>query len=171
MSRRAQENIVSLLLLALFALVVWLCQDFGPRARLIPLPLAVFGIALTLVQMLWNNLGRDAAPQMEMIEVDNSAIPGEGDGRPRTGRTEEQLGRWGEAGAYAIVAALLALVFVAGIFPAVFLFTAAYLILTKYCTPARGLACSAALTASAWLLFVVALEMQPYRGLLAGLWS
>lgn len=171
MSRRAQENLVSLVFLLLFGLVVWLCQDFGPRARLIPLPLAVFGIVLTLIQMLWHNLGRDTAPAMEMITVDSSAIPGEGDGQPRTERTEEQLGRWGEAGAFGIVALLLGLVFAAGIFPAIFLFTAAYLILTGYCTVMRGLACAAALTVSVWLLFVGALEMQPYHGLIAGLWS
>jgi len=171
MSRRAQENLVSLALLLLFGMVVWLCQDFGPRARLIPLPLAVFGIVLTLIQLVWHNLGRDTAPPAEMISVDSAAIPGGGEGQPRTERTEEQLGRWGEAGAYAIVGLLLVLVFTAGIFPAVFLFTAAYLILSGYCSLQRGLAYATVLTVAVYLLFVVALEMQPYHGLLGGLWS
>jgi hypothetical protein len=168
MSRHAQENLVSLVLLALFGLVLWLCQDYGPRARMIPLPLAVFGILLTLLQLAWHNLGRDGTPQIDMISVDTSAIPGGGDGQPRTERTEEQLGRWGETGAYAIVTALVALVFIAGIFPAAFLFAAAYLILSGYCTPVRGLAYAALMTASMYLLFVIGLEMQPYHGLLAG---
>lgn len=171
MSRHAQENLVSLVLLALFGTVIWLCQDFGPRARLIPLPLAVFGIVLTLIQLVWHHLGRDSAPPAEMISVDAAAIPGGGDGQPRTERTEEQLGRWGEAGAYAIVGLLLVLVFTVGIFPAVFLFTVAYLILSGYCTPLRGLAYAAALTVAVYLLFVAVLEMQPYHGLLGGLWS
>jgi len=48
MSRNAQDNLISVMLIAVFGLVIYLCQDFGPRARLIPLPLAVFGIVLTL---------------------------------------------------------------------------------------------------------------------------
>lgn len=168
MSRHAQENLVSVLLLALFGLVLYLCQDFGPRARLIPLPLAVFGIFLTLVQIAWHNFGREGAQPAEMIHVDTGAITAAAEGQPRTERTEEQLGRWGEAGAFFIVALLVVMVFVAGIFPTVFIFTAAYLILTRYCTAARGLAYSAALTVSVYLLFVKALEMQPYHGLLAG---
>ena len=165
MTRRMQENLVSVLLLAVFGGVLWLCQDFGPRARLIPQPLAVFGIVLTLIQLAWHNLGRDSAPAMEMIRVDAGAIPADGEGRPREERTQEQLGRWGEAGAFGIVALLLALVFTAGIFPAVFLFTAGYLILSGYCTPLRGLAYSALMTLAIYLLFVAGLEMQPYHGL------
>ncbi len=166
MTRKLQENLVSAVMLLIFGGVLWLCQDFGPRARLIPQPLAVFGIVLTLIQLLWHNMGRDETPRMDMISVDASAIPGSGDGQPRTERTEEQLGRWGEAGAFAIVGLLLALVFTLGIFPAVFLFTAAYLILSGYCTPLRGLAYSALMTVAIYGLFVAGLEMQPYHGLL-----
>lgn len=171
MSRHAQENMVSILLLALFGLVLWLCQDFGPRARLIPQPLAVLGIVLTLIQLVWHNSGRSDAPAIEMISVDSSALPESGDGQPRTERTEEQLGRWGETGAYLIVALLVTLVFGAGIFPAIFVFTAAYLILSGYCSLLRGLACAALMTVSVYLLFVFGLEMQPYHGMVGMLWS
>lgn len=168
MTRKMQENLVSVFMLLLFGGVLWLCQDFGPRARMIPQPLAIFGIVLTLIQFAWHNLGRDSAQAMEMISVDASALPVHGEGRPREERTEEQLGRWGEAGAFAIVALLLAMVFTIGIFPAVFLFTAAYLILSGYCTLLRGLTYSALMTVAIYLLFVAGLEMQPYHGLLDG---
>lgn len=171
MSRHAQENLVSVVLIGLFALVLYLCQDFGPRARLIPLPLAIFGIFLVVVQLAQHNFGRDGGTPAELIQVDAGAITASAEGQPRTERTEEQLGRWGEAGAYLIVALLVAMIFTVGIFPTVFIFTAAYLILTRYCTVVRGLSYSAALTISVYLLFVVALEMQPYHGLLAGLLS
>ena len=171
MSRHAQENLSSVFLIGLFAMVLYLCQDFGPRARLIPLPLAAFGIVLCVVQLVWHNLGRDDAAPIEMISVDTSAITANAEGKPRTERTEEQLGQWGETGAYLIVALLVAMIFTVGIFPTVFIFTGGYLILTRYCTVLRGLSYSAALTASVYLLFVVALEMQPYHGLLAGLLS
>ncbi len=167
MSRRAQENLVSLVLLVVFGLVLYACQDFGPRARMIPLPLAAFGILLTLLQFAWHNLGGGGVPQVDMISVDAGALPSSGDGQPRTERTAEQLGRWGEAGACGMVALLVALIFTAGIFPAVFVFAAGYLVLSGYCTLLRGLAFSALMTASIYLLFVAGLEMQPYHGLLA----
>ncbi|MFN9489206.1 MAG: tripartite tricarboxylate transporter TctB family protein [Betaproteobacteria bacterium] len=169
MTRRLRKNLMSVALLAVFGGVLWLCQDFGPRARMIPQPLAVFGIVLTLIQMAWHSMGGEEPPTMEMISVDAGAIPEGGEGRPREERTEEQLGRWGEAGAFAIVALLVAMVFTAGIFPAVFLFTAGYLILSRYCTPLRGLAWSVAMTLAIYLLFVLGLEMQVYHGLL-GQW-
>jgi hypothetical protein len=167
MSRHAQENLVSLALLAVFGLVLYACQEFGPRARMIPLPLAVFGILLTLVQLAWHNLGGGGVPQVDMITVDTGALPSSGDGQPRTERTEEQLGRWGEAGACGMVALLVALIFTAGMFPAVFVFAAGYLVLSGYCTPLRGLSYAALMTVSIYLLFVAGLEMQPYHGLLA----
>ncbi|MCE2999454.1 MAG: tripartite tricarboxylate transporter TctB family protein [Betaproteobacteria bacterium] len=169
MTRRLRKNLMSVALLAVFGGVLWLCQDFGPRARMIPQPLAVFGIVLTLIQMAWHSMGGEEPPTMEMISVDAGAIPEGGEGRPREERTEEQLGRWGEAGAFAIVALLVAMVFTAGIFPAVFLFTAGYLILSRHCTPLRGLAWSVAMTLAIYLLFVLGLEMQVYHGLL-GQW-
>ncbi len=160
---------MSVAMLALFGGVLWLCQDFGPRARMIPQPLAVFGIVLTLIQMVWHNLGHEEPPTMEMISVDANAIPAGGEGRPREERTQEQLGRWGEAGAFAIVALLVTMVFTAGIFPAVFVFTAGYLILSRYCSLLQGLAWSALMTLAIYLLFVLGLEMQPYHGL-PGAW-
>jgi len=168
MSRHMQENLVSLLMVGLFGLVIYLCQDFGPRARLIPLPLAVFGIFLVVVQFIHHNWGRQDERPAELIDVDTSAITATAEGQPRTERTEEQLGQWGEFGAYMVVALLVAMIFTLGIFPTVFIFTAAYLILTRYCTTVRGLSYSAVLTLSVYLLFVMALEMQPYHGLLAG---
>jgi hypothetical protein len=169
MTRRMQENLVSVALLSLFGGVLWLCQDFGPRARMIPQPLAILGIVLTLFQMVWHNLGRDEPPVLEMISVNADAIPEGGEGQPREERTEEQFGRWGEPGAFVIVALLVAMVLVTGIFPAVFLFTAGYLILSRYCTLLLGLVWSAAMTLAIYLLFVLGLEMQVYHGLL-GQW-
>ena len=75
MSRHAQENVASVLLLAFFAGVIVLCQDFGPRARMIPQPLAGFGSALTLIQMAWHNFGSTAELQMDMISVQAPPIP------------------------------------------------------------------------------------------------
>ena len=169
MSRHAQENLVSAVLLAVFAGVIILCQDFGARARMIPLPLAIFGIVLTLIQLAWHNLGSTRDLQMEMISV-QTPTGVESVAAPES-KAEEAPSWRREAGAYGIVGALLALVFLTGIMPAVFVFTAGYFLLSGYCSWPAGLIYTAILTATVYLLFVVALEMQPYHGLLAPLFQ
>lgn len=164
MTRRTQENIVSAVLILVFAGVIWLCQDFGPRARMIPLPLAVFGIVLTVIQILWQNLGSTDELQMDMIRVDR---PGAGTG-PAVG-TRGHVTLRQEAGALGIVAALLALILTVGLIPAVFMFTAGYFRLTGLYAWLPTMIYTSVLTASVYLLFVVALQMQPYYGLLAPL--
>ena len=170
MSRRAQENLAAAALLALFAGVIWLCQDFGPRARMIPLPLAVFGIVLTLIQILWQNLRSTDELHIDMISVQGpgaAATPGAGAGaaaKPGKRITWRQ-----EAGALGIVGALLGLILVTGIIPAVFLFTGGYFVVTRQYSWRASLIYTAVLTAAVYLLFVVALQIQPYHGLLAPL--
>ena len=170
MSRHAQENLVSAVLLAVFIGVIILCQDFGPRAQMIPLPLAIFGIVLTLIQIAWHNLGSTRELQMEMISV--QALPGAGMDAPAAEPAAGKTPSWQrEAGAYGIVVALVALVMLAGIMPAIFVFTAGYFLLSGYCSWRASLLYTAIFTATAYLLFVVALEMQPYHGLLAPLFQ
>lgn len=168
MSRHLQENLVSVLLLALFTGVIVLCQDFGPRSRMIPLPLAVFGILLTLLQLAWHNFASPEDLQMDMISVQAPDAPAaeapQAQDRKRTSWLRE-------AGAYGMVGLLLVLIFVTGVIPAAFVFTAGYFMVTRYCSWWRSLAYSGVLTVSLYLLFVVALEMQPYHGLLAPLFQ
>jgi hypothetical protein len=170
MSRRAQENLAAAALLALFSGVIWLCQDFGPRARMIPLPLAVFGIVLTVIQILWQNLRSTEELHMDMISVQGpgaAATPGAGAGaaaKPGKRVTWRQ-----EAGALGIVGTLLALILATGIIPAVFLFTGGYFLVTRQYSWRASLVYTGVLTAVVYLLFVVALQIQPYHGLLAPL--
>lgn len=164
MSRRTQENIAAAALLVLFAGIIWLCQDFGPRARMIPLPLAIFGIVLTVIQLLWQNLGSTDELQMHMIEV---KAPGKVATETDDGASGAEKPSWRrEAVAYGIVAVLIVLTLVLGPLPAVFLFTWGYFLLSGYCSWRAGLAYTAVLTAAIYFLFVVALQMQLYHGLL-----
>lgn len=169
MSRRTQENLFAVVLLGVFVGVIVLCQDFGPRARMIPLPLAILGIVLTAVQIVWQNLSAADELQMELI-----AVPGRDAAMKlpeAAAETREQAGTvptWRqEAGAFGIVGALLALVLLLGPIPAVFLFTGGYFLLTRQYSCRAGLIYTALFTAATHLLFFVALEIQPYHGLLA----
>lgn len=169
MSRHAQENLVSVLLLALFIGVILLCQDFGPRARLIPLPLAIFGIVLTLIQLAWHNLGSTDELQMDMIAVQAPDALSAAVKAPAAAVLKPSWGR--EASAYGIIVLLVAMIFTVGLMPAVFVFTGGYLFLSHYCSWRASLLYTAVLTAVVYLLFVVALQIQPYHGLLAPLFQ
>lgn len=165
MSRHAQENLASVLLLAFFAGVIVLCQDYGPRARMIPQPLAIFGILLTLIQLAWHNLGSTAELKMDMISVQAPDIPVEEVLEAPVKKPSWQR----EAAAYGMIGVLLALTFATGVMPAAFLFTAGYFMVTRYCSWQLSLVYAGVLAGSLYLLFVVALQMQPYHGLLAPL--
>jgi hypothetical protein len=165
MSRRAQENLIAGMLLVFFSGVIWLTQDFGPRARMIPYPLAIFGIVLTVLQILWQNLRSTDELQMDMISV--QPVGGLAGGEPREA---DRKTTWrDEIGALAVVGALVGLIFLVGILPAVFLFTGGYFVLTRQYSWKASLIYTAILTASVYLLFSVALQVQPYHGLLTPL--
>ena len=172
MSRLAQENIVAGLLLVVFGGVVWLCQDFGPRARMIPLPLAIFGIILTVIQIVWQNLRSTEELQMDLIAVGKLPAGDSGkpsaQGAPKAAFEGVAPGR-GELRAFAVVALLLALIFIVGLIPAVFLFTGGYFVLTRQYSWVMGLVYTAVFTGSVYLLFIAALQIEPYHGLLAPL--
>jgi len=170
MSRRAQENVVIAVLAAVFVLVIVLCQDFGPRARMIPLPLAVFGLILAAIQAVWQNLRSTDELQMDLISIQErslaAAVPEsgkEGKGADRGTAFRQELGAFG------IVAALLVLELALGPIPAVFLFTGGYFLLTRHYSVPAGLIYTAVFTAATYGLFFVVLEIQPYHGLLAPL--
>lgn len=162
MSRRAQENLVCLALLAVFVGVVWLAGDFGPRARMIPLPLAIAGIVLTVLQLLWQNLGSTEGLRMDLVRVGET--PALDEAPPATTPPPH---RRAELRAYGIVALLIALVFTIGIIPAVFVFTAAYFVASRQYSWLLGLAWTSLFTIAVYLLFIAALQIEPYHGLLA----
>lgn len=168
MRRRAQENLVAGVILLLFAGVIVLCQDFGPRARMIPLPLAIFGVLMTLVQIAWQNLRSTDELQMDLIQVAKPAAAGADAPAPKAAG-EAAPGRHKEAGAFGMVAGLLALVLLFGPLPAVFLFTAGYFIATRIYSPLASLIYTVVFTATVYALFFVALQIQPYHGVLAPL--
>jgi hypothetical protein len=166
MSRRAQENLIAAALLVLFAGVIWLAQDFGPRARMIPLPLAILGIVLTVIQIVWQNWRSTDELQMEIIGVEAPGeLPKPGSGAAAAPGKKRVTWRQ-EAGAMVIVAVLLGLIFLVGIVPAVFVFTCGYFRVTGLYSWRASLIYTAVLTAAVYLLFVVALQIQPYHGLL-----
>ncbi len=170
MSRRAQENLVARSLLLLFAAVLIMSFDYGPRARLVPVPIAIIGILLTAAQLVWQNLRGADELHVDMLEL----VAGR-DGSNRRKAAQQEAGDstmqhslLAQAKAFAIVAALLALFLLLGPLPAIFLFSAGYFILTGE-SWFRGLLYAFLCAGLLYLVFGYTLQVQLNRGLAAPL--
>ena len=166
MSRRAQENLVAAVILCVFIAVIAMSLEYGPRARMIPLPLAIFGIILIVLQMIWQNLRAGDDLHMDLLqtltrraEQAGTAAAGEGGAKSRSSWRREMT-------ALGIVAALVGLILLVGPIPAVFLFTGAYFMLSRHYSWPKGLVYTVVFTGVVYLLFVIALEVQLYHGML-----
>lgn len=176
MSRRLQENIVVAVLLLLFTAVLIISFDYGPRARLVPVPIAIIGILLTLGQLVWQNLRGADDLHVDVLEL----VAGRDGSRRRKAAQEEaaksgaraapaQYSLGAQARAFAIVAALLTLFLVLGPIPAIFVFSAGYFILSGESSWLRGLIYAFACTGFLYLIFGYILQVQLNRGLAAPL--
>lgn len=176
MSRRVQENIVGVIMLAVFVVMLYLTFGYSSRARLVPLPVCILGIILAIAQLIWQNLPAAGELRVNILDVMGrgaiktpAAAPAGGQPTQPQG-TDLNLARkpGGELSAFGIIAILLGLVFVVGPLPSVFLFTAGYLALTRHCSPARAVLYALACAAVLYGLFGFALGVQLNRGLLSG---
>jgi hypothetical protein len=176
MSRRAQENLVAAILLLLFTAVLVMSFDYGPRARLVPVPIAIIGILLTAAQLAWQNLRGADELHVDVLELvagrdgSNRRKAAQSQSAQRqTGRGAGQHSLGAQAKAFAIVAALLALFLVLGPIPAIFLFSAGYFVLSGESSWLRGLAYALVCTGLLYLVFCYILQVQLNRGLAAPL--
>jgi Tripartite tricarboxylate transporter TctB family len=171
MSRRAQENLVAAVLLLMFVGVLIMSFGYGPRARLVPMPIATIGILLTVAQLVWQNLRGADELHVDVLEL----VAGrDGSNRRKAAQSEAdralaQHSLGAQASAFAIVAALLALFLVLGPIPAIFLFSAGYFILSGESSWFRGLVYAFVCTALLYLIFGYVLQVQLNRGLAAPL--
>lgn len=171
MSRRAQENIVACAILAVLLVVIWMSLDYGPRARMVPLPVAIFGVVLVLIQLVWQNLPRSRELSIDLVRAITRRSEGEiapvreTDAAAAPEQERASSGRR-EATAYALVAVFLALLLALGPIPAAALFTFGYFRLSGQYGWAKSALYAGLFTAALYLLFVAALDVELYHGLL-----
>jgi hypothetical protein len=169
MSRRAQENLICGAVLAGFVLVIVLSLDYSPRSRLVPLPMAILGALLVIAQLVWQNVRSPDDLKVDVLEFltgQNRAAVASGDqaAKPASAATPPSAGR--HLVAFAMVAILLAVFLLLGPIPAVFLFTAAYLIFSGHSSWPRGLVYSALLTVIIVVVFGYVLQIPLDRSIL-----
>jgi hypothetical protein len=129
---------------------------------MIPLPLAIFGIVLTVIQLLWQNLRSTDELQIALISA-SPPLPAAQEPGTAAAARDTAPGWYRELRAYGVVAILIMVV---GLVPAAFIFTGGYVLLTRHYSWLKGLVYTTLLTASVYLLFIVALQIEPYHGLL-----
>jgi hypothetical protein len=167
-SRRTQENLIAAAFVAVFLGVIWEALDFGPRARMVPLPVATFGLVMIVIQIIWQNLRSTQDLQMGMFEslTKRGREAAKEEPEVRAGTAERRPEWVREAAAYGVVATIVGLILLLGPIPAVFIFSGGYFAVTRQYPFGKGLVYTVCLTAAIYLLFVVALEIQLYHGIL-----
>lgn len=171
MSRRAQENILTAVIACLFVGYLIIASGFGPNARLVPLPIAGIGLLCLLVQIVRQNreggLEKNAFGPLDLLignrdpesDSDSEKAPDAAPAPPvRSAARELQ--------AFGFVGLFVALIVALGPVPAVFLFSAGFLAISKHYPLWKAVASAAAFAVTVYLLFVVGLELQLYHGLL-----
>lgn len=174
MSRRLQENIVVLILLGVFIAVIVASMDYSFRARMVPLPMAILGCTLAVIQLVWQNLRPVDELQVDMFEFITGRSPDEEPAAvqaaiepdlPASESAPERTVKR-EFMAAGVVVLLLAMFLLIGAVPTTFLFTAGYLLLTGKHGLARSVLYAAILTTILTVVFGHILQVQLDRSIL-----
>lgn len=156
MSRRMQENLIVLVFLALFASVIVASLGYGPRARMVPVPIAALGIVLGLAQLVWQNLRSESELQIDMLQflTGRSDAADDVPDRQAPAAPKPAGGEFGrELRVAALVAAIVAGTMLFGILPASFVLCAAYFGFSRQYGWLRAVVTGLAFSAVLWLLF------------------
>ena len=178
MSRRTQENLLAAALLCFFIGILMLSLEYGPRARLVPIPISVLAVILLVSQIIWQNLRPADELHVDMLEfltrrginpservsADKEPAAESAPGKPAVPGIFSGFGR--EAFAFAKVMIFVGLFLALGPFPAAFLFTFAYFSLSRHYHWSKALMNTTIFTVVVYVLFAEVLDIQLYHGLL-----
>ncbi len=180
MSRRLQENIFAGILFLLFLTMLVMSFNYGPRARLVPVPIAIVCMVLIAIQIVMQNvratqdLSVDAlelisgkstkAAKEQTKEAQKKALVQENEDKSQT--AWERFSRT-EFAALGIILIFLGLFLTVGPIPAVFLFSAGYFMFSGHWSPLRSIINGAICAAILYVTFGAILGVQLNRGLLA----
>lgn len=167
MSRRAQENVVVLLLLAFFIAALVISLGYSPRARLVPVPVCSLAILLLLFQLVWQNFVSANALNVDIFDALTSRAPSAQSDAAGADKQAGEDGEWRRiAIALGFVSLLVALVLLIGPLPAIFIFTCGYFVLSRHFSLAKAVAYTLVFTVAVYVVFVQVLQLQLYHGYL-----
>jgi hypothetical protein len=168
MSRHTQENIIIGVIILILAGVIYMSYGYGPRARLVPVPVAVFGLVLAVIQLVWQNLSSTEELHVDLLEV----LTGRSEGASGAGGAAQPAAAMAprvwprELAALGMVLAFMGLVLLVGPVTSIFLFTGAYFVVSGQYPWLKAASYTTLFTLAVYLLFVGALDIQLYHGVL-----
>lgn len=160
MSRRMQENVVAVLLLGVFVFAIVLASGFSPRARVVPLPIAVIGALMMLAQLFVQNFLSAGSAKADALEFltgrSKSEVvkPDAGDVSAEDDRTKRELIAIG------FVLLMMTMVIFIGPLESVFLFSAAYMGIKRQYSWLWSIAFAAVFALGVYVLFDAVLGVQ-----------
>lgn len=183
MSRRLQENVVALFVLLIFVATIYASLGYGPRARLVPIPIAAIGIVLIVGQLVLQNFRSEKDLEIDLLELISRKSTGDHDPvvpdphageAEKTAAAEAQRGAGKrEFGALGLVVLIVGMFLVIGPLPTMFFFTAGYFVLSRHANIAMSLLYGLLATGVVYALFYLWLGVDMRQGLIDlsfGLW-
>lgn len=167
--RRAQENIIVVFIILALIGVIVMSLGYGPRARMVPIPVAGFGLLLAVIQLVWQNMRSADELQIDLLEVltKHKAAPIPDGAKPAPASNADAGARWKrETTAYCMVLLFLVMVWAIGPIPSIFLFTLGYFAVSRQYSWMRSSAYAAVFTVVVYIMFVYILDIQLYHGYL-----
>ena len=173
MSRSAQENLVLVLIVGLLIAVIVAAMDYGPRARLVPIPIAAIGLIMALGQLFLQNFRADKDLHIDLmdfvanrsaeigIEADESAGKDKSDKEADT-RGREMFRR--EIYAFGFVGLLVVLFWLFGPLVSAFVFTTGYFLLSRHFSITTSLVYSIGFASVVYVIFGIWLDVNLMDG-------
>lgn len=174
MSRRAQENIVAFIFLIFFVGMIILSFNYSPRARMVPVPIAITSAVIILIQIYLMNFRKDINLNVDPTELltggkSKESIE-EGRAKDQVAEVKIQKIKGGkESVAILIVLSYLGLTLLIGILPAMLIFVMGFYIFITKLHWIKSLIITLLCEVGVWVLFVFILEVQFYEGWLVKL--
>ena len=175
MSRRTQENILAVVLVGILVAVIIVSMGYGPRSRLVPVPVAVFSLVLVIAQLVVQNTSSPDDLHVDVLEVLTRRSAREGlKDKARASRTSTATAHppgtraRREVIAFVLLAVLLGLVLLLGPIVGIFLFVLGYAATIGRLRWYGALGLSFGVSGVLYLLFVVLLNTQMYHDILPG---
>ena len=172
MKRLVQQNLVEILILGIFVAAIVASLDYSPRARLVPLTIAVIGALIALAQIVLQNLRADTELHLDLLTI-LTAKKGAGAARTQSPAATPQqraekkgpaLAR--ELTAFGLIGVLLGLFILFGPITAIFLFMAGYFVATRQFPVFKAVPIALACTALIYAIFALGLDVQFGPGLI-----
>ena len=170
MSRRTQENVIAGLLVAVIAVYLLMTLGLGPNARLVPVPIALLGLAFLLIQIVSQNRSDGKEFQLDLLASLTAGVASNEE-EEESGREEAPPTLPRELQALGFLVAFIGLILLLGPIAAVFLFTTAFFVVTRHFAPPKAVTFAGLCTLALYLLFAVGLQLQMYHGVLAPLFE